>query len=131
MLESSTPTVSRGLLWTALLLGAGVAAYLVYSGISSRTSDAKLLKQHAQTQSVMTVSVISPSPANATPTLDLPGRIEAFSKAPIYARISGYLKSWKADIGTPVKAGQLLAEIDTPDLDQQILQAKAFLQVIC
>jgi multidrug efflux pump subunit AcrA (membrane-fusion protein) len=125
MLESSTPTVSRGLLWTALLLGAGVGAYVVYSGISTRTTDAKLLKQNAQTQSVMTVSVISPSPANTTPTLDLPGRIEAFSKAPIYARISGYLKSWKADIGTPVKAGQLLAEIDTPDLDQQILQAKA------
>jgi membrane fusion protein, multidrug efflux system len=125
MLESSTPTVSRGLLWTALLLGAGVAAYVVYSGISSRNSDAKLLIDQAQTQSVRTVTVIAPVPANATPTLDLPGRIEAFSKAPIYARISGYLKSWKADIGTPVKAGQLLAEIDTPDLDQQILQAKA------
>jgi RND family efflux transporter MFP subunit len=125
MLESSTPTVSRGLLWTALLLGAAVAAYVVYSGISSRTTDAKLLKEQAQTQSVRTVTVIAPVPANVTPTLDLPGRIEAFSKAPIYARISGYLKSWKADIGTPVKAGQLLAEIDTPDLDQQILQAKA------
>jgi multidrug efflux pump subunit AcrA (membrane-fusion protein) len=74
---------------------------------------------------VVTVTVISPTPANATPTLELPGRIEAFAKAPIYARISGYLKSWKADIGTPVRAGQLLAEIDTPDLDQQILQAKA------
>ena len=93
MLESSTPTVSRGLLWTALLLGAAVAAYVVYSGISSRTTDAKLLKEQAQTQSVRTVTVIAPVPANATPTLDLPGRIEAFSKAPIYARISGYLKS--------------------------------------
>jgi RND family efflux transporter MFP subunit len=57
--------------------------------------------------------------------LTLPGRIEAYAKAPLYSRISGYLKTWKADIGTPVKAGQLLAEIDTPDLDQQILQAKA------
>jgi RND family efflux transporter MFP subunit len=73
----------------------------------------------------MTVNVIAPSPATGSASLDLPGRIEAFSKALIYARISGYLKSWKADIGTPVKAGQLLAEIDTPDLDQQILQAKA------
>ena len=123
--ESSTPTVSRGLLWTALLLGAAVAAYVVYSGISSRSSDTKLLKEQAKTQSVRTVTVISLVPANATPTLELPGRIEAFSKAPIYARISGYLKSWKVDIGTPVKAGQLLAEIDTPDLDQQILQAQA------
>ena len=125
MFESSPPPVSRSLLWTALFLAGGVAAYVVYSGLSSRSADAVHLKEHAQSQSVMTVTVIAPSPANATPTLELPGRIEAFAKAPIYARISGYLKSWKADIGTPVKAGQLLAEIDTPDLDQQILQAKA------
>lgn len=125
MFESSSPKVSRSLLWIALVLGAGVAAYVVFTGISARTSDAAHLKERAQTQAVVTVTVISPAPANATPTLELPGRIEAFAKAPIYARISGYLKSWKADIGTPVKAGQLLAEIDTPDLDQQILQAKA------
>ena len=55
--------------------------------------------------------------------LDLPGRLEAYTQAQIYARVSGYLKDWKADIGTPVKAGQLLAEIDAPDLDQQIMQA--------
>ena len=57
--------------------------------------------------------------------VDLPGRLEAYSQAQIYARVSGYLKEWKADIGTPVKAGQLLAEIDAPDLDQQIMQAEA------
>jgi RND family efflux transporter MFP subunit len=125
MFESSSPTVSRSLLWTALVLAGGVAAYVVYTGVSSRATDAAHLKEHAQAQSVVTVTVISPTPANATPTLELPGRIEAFAKAPIYARISGYLKSWKVDIGTPVRTGQLLAEIDTPDLDQQILQAKA------
>jgi len=70
------------------------------------------------------VSVISPIPATEAGLLSLPGRFEA-PRAPIYARVSGYLKSWKTEIGTPVKAGQLLAEIDTPDLDQQILQAKA------
>jgi RND family efflux transporter MFP subunit len=57
--------------------------------------------------------------------LTLPGTIAAYYRAPIYARVSGYLKSWQADIGTPVKAGQLLASIDTPDLDQQLEQAKA------
>ena len=51
--------------------------------------------------------------------------MEAVSRAPIYARVNGYLKSWKVDIGTPVKAGQLLAEIEAPDLDQQLLQARA------
>jgi RND family efflux transporter MFP subunit len=57
--------------------------------------------------------------------MELPGRLEAYSRAPIYARVSGYLKDWKVDIGSKVQAGQLLAEIDTPDLDQQLAQAKA------
>ena len=125
MFESSSPKVSRGLLWTTLVLGAAIAIFVVVSGIGARQSDAGRLNERAQAQAVMTVTVIAPSPATGSASLDLPGRIEAFSKALIYARISGYLKSWKADIGTPVKAGQLLAEIDTPDLDQQILQAKA------
>lgn len=125
MFESSSPKVSRGLLWTMLVLGAAIAIFVIVSGMGARRSDAGRLSERAQTQAVMTVNVISPSPAKGSAGLDLPGRIEAFSKALIYARISGYLKSWKADIGTPVKAGQLLAEIDTPDLDQQILQAKA------
>lgn len=125
MFESSSPKVSSGLLWTALVLGAGIALYVVFSGMGVRQADDLRLKERAQAQSVMTVAVIAPSPATGSASLDLPGRIEAYSKASIYARISGYLKSWKADIGTPVKAGQLLAEIDTPDLDQQILQAKA------
>ena len=63
--------------------------------------------------------------ADGRTTIDLPGRLEAYSQAQLYARVSGYLKEWKADIGTPVKAGQLLAEIDAPDLDQQIMQAEA------
>ena len=65
------------------------------------------------------------TPKLLSPTLDLPGRLEAFSRAPIFARVSGYLKEWKVDIGATVKAGQLLAEIDAPDLDQQLLQARA------
>ena len=66
-----------------------------------------------------------PTPRRSSTTLDLPGRLEAYSQAQLYARVSGYLKEWKVDIGTPVKAGQLLAEIDAPDLDQQIMQAQA------
>ncbi len=57
--------------------------------------------------------------------LELPGRVEAWSRAPIYARVSGYLKRWNVDIGQPVKAGQVLAEIETPDLDQELSQAQA------
>ncbi len=58
-------------------------------------------------------------------TIDLPGRLEAYYRAPIFARVSGYLKSWSADIGAQVKAGQVIAEIEAPDLDQQLLQARA------
>ena len=71
--------------------------------------------------------VVPPSIGANKSSLDLPGRLEAYSRAPIYARVSGFLKAWNVDIGAPVKAGQLLAEIEAPDLDQQLLQAKAAL----
>jgi RND family efflux transporter MFP subunit len=80
---------------------------------------------------VPTVIISLPTQSNkigqndASITVDLPGRLEAFSKASLFARVSGYLKSWSVDIGDRVKAGQVLAEIETPDLDQQILQAQA------
>ena len=74
-----------------------------------------------------TVAVISPTRGANQSSLDLPGRLEAYSRAPIYARVSGFLKAWYVDIGAPVKAGQLLAEIEAPDLDQQLLQARAAL----
>ena len=66
-----------------------------------------------------------PEPGSLTATIDLPGRLEAYYRAPIFARVNGYLKSWNADIGARVKAGEVIAEIDAPDLDQQLLQARA------
>jgi membrane fusion protein (multidrug efflux system) len=60
-----------------------------------------------------------------TATIDLPGRLEAYYRAPIFARVNGYVKSWNSDIGARVKAGEVIAEIDAPDLDQQLLQARA------
>jgi RND family efflux transporter MFP subunit len=125
MLDPRPPVFSRSKLWTVLLILAVVAAAVVVQGLLARKADHQQLKVLADKQSVRTVNVITPAVSPASPSMELPGRIEAFSRAPIYARISGYLKTWKADIGTPVKAGQLLAEIDTPDVDQQILQAKA------
>jgi RND family efflux transporter MFP subunit len=125
MLDPRPPVFSRSKLWTVLLILGVVAAAIVVQGWRARQADHQLLQVLADKQSVRTVNVIMPAVSPASPNMELPGRIEAFSRAPIYARISGYLKTWKADIGTPVKAGQLLAEIDTPDVDQQILQAKA------
>jgi len=121
---SSRRPLSRGLLWTSAVVFALVAAGIVINGLHVRSTDAAQLKANTEKQALTVVSVISPTPVTEAGLLSLPGRFEA-PRAPIYARISGYLKSWKTEIGTPVKAGQLLAEIDTPDLDQQILQAKA------
>ncbi len=75
------------------------------------------------------MAIVTPTPVETQGGLDLPGRLQAYISAPIYARVPGYLKSWKHDIGAKVKAGDVLAEIDTPDLDQQLRQARADLSV--
>jgi len=127
MLPDSSTVSIRGLRIGGILI-AVLALVLVATGVISRRSDAASLREQADAQAVRTVVVIAPGTAvnnGASATLELPGRMEAVSRAPIYARVNGYLKSWKVDIGTPVKAGQLLAEIEAPDLDQQLLQARA------
>lgn len=117
-------TPRRGLKLTVLAL-AIAAAVVAGGGIASRSAQADRLQARAQAQSVPSVIVIRPGEGGVSATLELPGRIEAYARAPIHARVSGYLKRWDADIGAQVKAGQTLAEIETPDLDQQLLQAQA------
>ncbi len=123
--DPAPPALSRRALQIAGAAIVIVAGIVVSTGIATRTSDAARLRERADAQAVPTVVVITPGSAAPAATLELPGRLEAYSRAPIYARVSGYLKSWKVDIGTQVKAGQLLAEIETPDLDQQLLQTQA------
>jgi RND family efflux transporter MFP subunit len=102
-----------------------IGAIIVVTGITTRKmADAKL-REWTENQAVPVVAVALPDTRGKTTTFELPGRLEAYTQAQIYARVTGYVKEWKADIGTPVKAGQLLAEIDAPDLDQQIMQAEA------
>jgi RND family efflux transporter MFP subunit len=102
-----------------------VAAVVVGAGVTTRRMADARLSEWAETQAIPVVAVAKPDGRGKRTTIDLPGRLEAYSQAQLYARVSGYLKEWKADIGTPVKAGQLLAEIEAPDLDQQIMQAEA------
>ena len=83
--------------------------------------------QWTNTQAIPTVALAQPIPGTSHQTLTLPGNIQPFNKAAIFARVNGYVKSWDHDIGSPVKAGQVLATIDAPDLDQQLSQAKATL----
>ena len=105
---------------------AGIAAVLVVvTGIRAREDSSAKLREWTDEQAIPTVAVVLPDARVLNATLDLPGRLEAYYRAPIFARVSGYLKSWSADIGAKVKAGQVIAEIEAPDLDQQLLQARA------
>ncbi len=127
-MQPETPPVSRRKLGLAGIVFACAAAAVVVTGIMARAKSDADLKDWTDAQAVPTVAVALPDARPLTPTLDLPGRLEAYSRAPIFARVSGYLKSWSADIGAQVKAGQVIAEIEAPDLDQQLLQARADLQ---
>jgi RND family efflux transporter MFP subunit len=126
-LDPSTPatTPSRRTVTLVGLVLLVAAIVVVAIGVTTRRSQAARLGERAQAQAVRSVTVVLPKPVGESASLDLPARIEAWSRAPIYARVSGYLKTWTADIGARVKAGQLLAEIETPELDQQLLQAQA------
>jgi membrane fusion protein, multidrug efflux system len=119
------PPVSHRKLGIFGLVALIAAGLIVATGIRAREDSSSRLKEWTDNQAVPTVAVAPPSGRALTPTLDLPGRLEAYSRAPILARVSGYLKSWSADIGAQVKAGQVIAEIEAPDLDQQLLQARA------
>jgi len=124
--SAPTPAApSRRKLLIAGVAAICVAAIVVGMGITTRkVADAKL-RDWTETQAVPVVAVAKPDTVGQRTTLALPGRLEAYTQAQIFARVSGYLKEWKVDIGMPVKSGDLLAEIDAPDLDQQIMQAEA------
>ncbi len=118
--------ISRLKLLSGLIVLAGVAVSVAAWGLTARANQAERLQVRTQEMALPTVLVVSPGkPGASAVSLELPGRVEPFARAPIYSRIAGYLKSWKVDIGTNVRSGQLLAEIETPELDQQIAQARA------
>ena len=109
------------LLAAVLILGAATFVF----GIQPRLVARADLKKETANHNVTTVSVTKPKTTSASQELVLPGNLQAFSDTPIYARTTGYLKRWYADIGKKVKVGELLAEIDAPELDDQLQQAKA------
>jgi membrane fusion protein (multidrug efflux system) len=122
--ETHKPVSRRKLGMIAVVAVAG-ALTLVVTGIRAREDTNVKLKEWTDDQSAPAVAVIYPDTGALTAALDLPGRLEAYYRAPIFARVNGYVKSWSADIGARVKAGDVIAEIEAPDLDQQLLQARA------
>jgi RND family efflux transporter MFP subunit len=123
----STKSTARRPLVVAVI-AAAVAAAVVIGGLATRHSQAEQLKEAAAARAVPTVNLVAMKDIAGSP-LQLPARIEAWSRAPIYARVTGYLARWNVDIGAKVHAGQVLAVIETPDLDQDLRQAQAQLAV--
>jgi RND family efflux transporter MFP subunit len=107
----------------ALILGV-----VIWSGIQQRAAAQRRLGIATERAAITTVSVVRPKPEAGEQEIVLPGYTQAFSDTPIYARTNGYLKRWYFDIGAHVEKGQLLAEIDTPEIDQQLDQARADLK---
>jgi RND family efflux transporter MFP subunit len=115
---------ARGVARVSAAIGVLAIALVLWGVFASHRAGAKL-KEATDAQAVLTVATIKPQSQADGTVLSLPGNVQANYDAPIYARTSGYLKRWLVDIGTPVKAGQVLAEIDAPELDQQLRQAQA------
>lgn len=121
--KQSSPWLLAGLAAAALVLG-----IFIYSGIHERAHAETILGNRAEQAAIPSVNVINPSPGAVAQEIVLPGNSQAFNDTPIYARTNGYLKRWWVDIGAHVAQGQLLAEIETPEIDQQLEQARADLK---
>ena len=115
-------------LWIVLSILAVVLLVVIVLGIFSRAHDEHALAKRTTDESVMSVSVVHPALGHLSPEIALPGNTQAFVDTPIYARTNGYLRSWYFDIGAHVRKGQLMATIETPEVDQQLQVAQADLQ---
>jgi RND family efflux transporter MFP subunit len=128
--DSQKPAKRRTIRTTILFVAAAIVCDAI--AISSRKDKPSATEAHqsnSRSAPPLTVSVVHPEKVSPTVTLDLPGQLEAYTDAPIFAQTSGYLKAWHFDIGAKVKVNDILAEIDTPEVDQELAQAKAQLQV--
>ena len=116
--------------WLFIALGVAVVvlAIVIYDGIHDRAEAASNLGSVTERAAVPVVTVVHPKANTTAQEIVLPGNTQAFSDTPIYARTNGYLKHWYFDIGAHVHQGQLLAEIETPEVDQQLEQARADLK---
>ncbi|MGO8790402.1 MAG: efflux RND transporter periplasmic adaptor subunit [Terriglobia bacterium] len=123
--KTPSPRPSRLKDVVIVVLGFAIVYAVVSRGINSRARATSIVTAETQDLAVPAVSVMQPQRGEPREEIVLPGNIQAFTDAPIYARTNGYLKRWYVDIGARVKAGELLAEIDTPEVDQQLDQALA------
>ena len=109
----------------AVILCSAVALVLAISGIRQRSHDEERLARWTEDQAVPTVALASPKRGGQTRELVLPGDLEAFDSASIHGQVSGYVRSWSKDIGARVRGGDILAVVDTPELDERISEAES------
>jgi RND family efflux transporter MFP subunit len=128
---SNSAPLQRGFspgVWITLVVVGIALLVVIVLGITSRAAQSRDLEKRTEAAAILPVSVVHPSDAPLSPEISLPGNTQAFMDTPIYARTSGYLKHWYFDIGARVRKGQLMAEIETPELDQQLQVAEADLK---
>ena len=125
LMQNQAPKTPKTKHWAAVIVVSLAAVGALTSGILPRVTARTTLRKETAQMAVPTVAVIRPERTAQAEEIVLPANVQAFISAPIYARTNGYLKKWYADIGAHVKEGQLLAEIETPEVDQQLQQARA------
>jgi membrane fusion protein, multidrug efflux system len=118
----------RALTVIGIFVGLLILAALVTFVLRAR--DARVLASTTNREAIPSVAVVSPTPEKADQDLALPSTLQAYKESPIYARTNGYLINWTRDIGSKVRAGELLARIDTPEVDQELMQARAARQQV-
>ena len=123
---NNPPPRKSSSLWMMILII--LVVWAVGAGIASRLNAESKLKKATEDNAVPTVTITKAQAGAASEEVVLPGTVTAWHDAPIYARTNGYVKSWQYDIGSPVKAGAVLAEIDTPEVDAELHQAEADLE---
>jgi len=127
--KPTRPGLSRGT-WIGLAIIAVVVVLVVIFGIAARSSSEHALEKETAVAAIPSVNVIYPAPSALSSEIALPGNTQAFTDTPIYSRTSGYLKNWYFDIGAHVRKGQLMAQIETPELDEQLQVAQADLKSV-
>jgi RND family efflux transporter MFP subunit len=127
LITSEEPRLTRGT-WIGMIVVAAIVAGVVIFGVVARRGSEHSLAKETAASAIPSVNVVYPTPSNLSSEIALPGNTQAYMDTPIYSRTNGYLKSWYFDIGAHVRKGQLMAQIETPEVDQQLQVAQADLK---
>ena len=127
VVEAEEPKLTRGT-WIGMAVVAAIVAAVVIFGLMARRGSERTLEKETAASAIPSVNVVYPAPSTLSSEIALPGNTQAYMDTPIYSRTNGYLKSWYFDIGAHVRKGQLMAQIETPEVDQQLQVAQADLK---